>query len=140
MVQFKDITDALANYPDLYSTVPYPQIDRFIRFGQRLKREIQSVLPPTADLNQPPHRLPQYVHEFFRNALAFTDLETMQCWSALKDVVWSENGEHAEELNADDTLLFQLHGASPVMHKQERLGEYLPVARACILLTETHSG
>ncbi|KZP26722.1 hypothetical protein FIBSPDRAFT_886940 [Athelia psychrophila] len=91
MALLKDITDALIHYPDLYSSVPFLQIDRF------------------------------YVHEFLRDALSWTDLETMQCWSALKAIVWSDEHGPNEELTPDDIALFQLYGNPANARKQEQL-------------------
>lgn len=125
MVLLKDITDALIHYPDLYSSVPFLQIDRFVRVTRRLKHELQIIRPATADSATPPHRLPQYVHEFLRDALSWTDLETMQCWSALKAIVWSDEHGPNEELTPDDIALFQLYGNPAHARKQEQLGEWL---------------
>jgi hypothetical protein len=122
MALLKDITAALLPFPELYSTVPFLQIDRFVRFAKRLKREIQIVLPPTASPTVPPLRLPQYVHEFLRDALVFTDLETMQCWSSLQHVIWQECSGEFEELTDDEAALFQLYGTSSKTHKHEQLG------------------
>ena len=122
MALLKEVTDALSLFPELYTTVPFLQIDRFVRFARRLKRETQIVLPPTASPTVPPLHLPQYVHKFLRDALVFTDLETMQCWSALQHVIWQECNEDLEELTDEEAALFQLHGTSSKTHKQEQLG------------------
>ncbi|KZP25675.1 hypothetical protein FIBSPDRAFT_733502 [Athelia psychrophila] len=103
MALLKDITDALIHYPDLYSSVPFLQIDRFVRVTRRLKHELQIISPATVDSATPPHRLPQYVHEFLR-----------------------EHGPN-EELTPDDIALFQLYGNPANARKQEQLGERYPV-------------
>ncbi|KAF7979107.1 hypothetical protein HWV62_43638 [Athelia sp. TMB] len=110
MALLKDITDALSHYPDLYASVPFLQIDRFVRITRRLKRELQIIRPATADSATPPHRLPQYIHKFLQDALSWTDVETMQCWSALKAIVWSDehggNPAHARKQEQLAAVMF----------------------------------
>jgi hypothetical protein len=124
VVLLKSIVDALVQYPDLYSTIPILQIERFVRFTRQLKREIQIYLPQDiVDSDTPPFRLPQYVHEFLRDALVFTDLETMQCWGALKGIIWNEWDGASDELTAEEAALFQLHGSKATLPQNERIGE-----------------
>jgi hypothetical protein len=125
MVLLKSIVDALYQYPELYSTVPILQIEKFVRFTRKLKCEIQIHLPrDIVDSETPPFRLPQYVHEFLRDVLIFTDLETMQCWSALKEVIWNESLGASEELTAEEAGLFQFHGSKVTIPQNERLGKH----------------
>jgi hypothetical protein len=124
VVLLKSIVDALVQYPDLYSAILILQIEKFVRFTRQLKREIQIHLPwDTVDSDTPSFRLPQCVHDFLQNVLVFTDLETMQCWSALKEIIWSESLGASDELTTEEAGLFQLHGLKATLPQNERIGE-----------------
>lgn len=123
MILFKQITDALAEYPQLYGSVPFLQIDRFVRFSRRLKFEIQLNQTLGADLDSPPLRLPRYVHNFLRDALVITDEETMQCWAALRNIVWHGEFDREEHLADEDVALFEKYGTRVDGHKKEDIGK-----------------
>lgn len=120
MALLKDIVDALLVYPELYQTVPFLEIDKFVRFAKHFKHEIQ--LNQGENLAGAPLRLPLYLHDFLRDLLAFNDVETLQCWSALRHVIWNEDHDMLAELSIDEAALFQRFGGQSDQ-AQERLGE-----------------
>jgi hypothetical protein len=122
MVLLKQISDALAHFPQLYETVPFLQIERFVRFVRRLKYEIQLTQPVTTDLTAPPLRLPLYVHEFLCNVLVLTDDELMQCWSALKAIIWHGNLDRTDDLEDGEAALFQKYATRVNGDKREHIG------------------
>jgi len=125
MVLLKQISDVLARFPQLYELVPFLQIERFVRFAQHLKYyEIQLTQPVTADLTAPPLRLPLYAHEFLRNVLVHTDDELMQCWSALKAIIWHGNSDldRTDDLEDGEAALFQKYGTRVDGDKREHIG------------------
>lgn len=99
MALLKDIVDQLHVFPDLYLSVPLQKLNDFIRYARHLKPEIQLNQPFKVFV--PPLRLPQYIHEFLRDILALDDLEMLQCWMALKSVVWDTSS--ANMINCDFT-------------------------------------
>ena len=121
MVLLKDVTNALKTFPDLYNRLPFLDAERFVRFAAHIKRKIQLTQPSTAF--GPLLRLLIYVHEFLCDLLGFNDLESFQCWSALKHIIWAcdPNGKEFE-LSAEETVCFEKLG-SRSLHVEERLGE-----------------
>ena len=121
MVLLKDVTNALKTFPDLYDRLPFLDAERFVWFTAHIKREIQLTQPSTAF--GPPLQLPIYVHKFLCDLLGFNDLESFQCWSALKHIIWARdpNGKESE-LSAEEAAHFEKLG-SRSLRMEERLGE-----------------
>jgi hypothetical protein len=118
----KDIVDALKPFTHLYRNLPFLDAERFIRFAAHIKREIQLMQPPAAA--GPPLMLPTYIHEFLRDILAFSDLETFQCWTALRHIIWASDRDKKEsELSVVEAALFEKFGSNS-LRAEERLGEY----------------
>lgn len=121
MVLLKDVTNALKTFPGLYNQLPFLDAERFVRFAAHIKREIQLTQPLTAF--GPPLQLPIYVHNFLCDLLGFNNLESFQCWSALKHIIWARdpNGKESELL-AEEAAHFEKLG-SRSLRVEERLGE-----------------
>lgn len=118
MVLLKEITEALEPFPDLHDCLPFLDAERFIRFAVRVKREIQLNQPATA--TGPPLRLPIYIHEFLRDVLAFQDLDTLQCWSAFRHIIWRP--DLTAQLSLSEAALFERIG-SRRSRADEQIGE-----------------
>ena len=124
MIQLKDISNALRHY-NLYDKLPFIQVEQFAQFAQHIKHEIQITQPKTANLNDPPLRLPLYIHKFLWDIVVFTDEETMQAWVALQHIIW--NGESItqdNDLTMEELILFQVHRTKLNGSKTEAIGEY----------------
>ncbi|KDQ58768.1 hypothetical protein JAAARDRAFT_69191 [Jaapia argillacea MUCL 33604] len=107
-MNFCDLAEALGGYPGLSRALTWKDVDKYIRFARRLKSEIRLHLSP--GLDDPPYRLPQYLHEFLRDLLGFEDLQTMQCWSALRGIIWQDGPAH---LYAEEVDAFVKRGSQP---------------------------
>lgn len=120
MMRLKEIVDALKPYPDLYHNLHFDVAERFVRFAGHVKREIQ--LSQSLRASGPPLTLPIYILDFLRDLLTLNSLETAQCWSALKHIVWSRDPEGREsELSKEEVELFEQIGSWP--HRvEEKLG------------------
>lgn len=61
-----------------------------------------------------PLTLPIYILDFLQDLLALNSLETAQCWSALKHIVWSQDLEGREsELSKEEVELFKQIKSQP---------------------------
>jgi hypothetical protein len=110
----KHIVDGLAPYPQLFTTIPFLKIKKFVRFARCLKCEIQITQLGIACPTEAPLQLSLYIHESLWDVLVFRDTETIQCWAALRDVIWDDTLEpegSAEELAEHEAALFQQCGA-----------------------------
>ena len=120
MMRLKEIFDALKPYPDLYHNLHFDVAEHFVQFAGHVKRKIQ--LSHSSRASGPPLTLPIYILDFLRDLLALNSLETAQCWSALKHIVWSRDPEGREsELSKEEVELFERIGSRP--HRvEEKIG------------------
>jgi len=121
MLLLKDIVDALEPFTHVYQHLPFLDIERFVRFAAHIKREIQLTQPPAAA--GPPLILPTYIHEFLRDIMAFSALQTFQCWAALRRIIWASDRDGRElQLSVAEAALFEKVGSNS-LRAEERLGE-----------------
>ncbi|KDQ56438.1 hypothetical protein JAAARDRAFT_70720 [Jaapia argillacea MUCL 33604] len=97
---------------------------------QATSRSSEIRLHLSSGLDDPPYRLPQYLHEFLRDLLAFEDLQTMQCWSALRGIIWQDGPAH---LYAEEVDVFVKRGSQP-LRASEKVSPimFYPPVRNCL--------
>ena len=121
----RELAAAHLRYSHL-SLLTLDEIDSFIRYTRHLKTEIllhvtHSATPTDAPeiTPSPPFRLPQYINEFLKNMMKWSDPQTIQAWDLLKSTVWEEG--HCELTNTELSL-FQYYG-SKSYRSDERICE-----------------
>ncbi|KAI0047167.1 hypothetical protein FA95DRAFT_1492972 [Auriscalpium vulgare] len=112
------VVSAFAPFPKTYQSLTFSDIERYLHVARNMKSEIS--LHMNGLIDAPPIALPSYIHQVIRDAMGLQESAAVECWAALREVVWNEE---PVVLSVDEARAIQTHGMGSV-HAVERICEH----------------
>jgi len=119
MLSIAELWKHLGNYAGLLDHCSWCDLDSFICFTSHICDEIRLHTPLTSE--DPPHRLPGYIHAFLTEILQLEDILVIQLWAGLKGLIWSLDADDLHLTDQEKRKMDVVGGKAAQV--EEKLGE-----------------